>query len=289
MSNVGLPVGCESLGATIDELREAWALGIQGGHRSNHRDGDNAPLRIGLMVAHGAHVHRLAASVRLLVENGLAFESVALVREAYETAITTSWIGQNPIASRAMVNDYVNKRRVLRDEFASTANRVFKDGAAGVVVEDHLVRPTVQDQRAKRLQTLCGDFEPAGNDLYAVYRWLSSYSHPGVKVADRYLDPETSPKGPVLLRARYDEGPSAELLLHMTAMTMVWAGSAVNFLARDQARRDWLRGVARRLGGPAILELNAKAKQRIDSELRQGKQASRKRTTSAVTEPTANQ
>lgn len=267
MANKGQLTDRATLETVIDDLREGWARSSAGVHRSNHRDGHNDPVRIALILAHTAHVHRLAAAVRMLVDGGLAFEAVALVREAYETAITVCWVAHNPVASQAMVNDYVNKRRVLRDEFAATANGILRDGAAGLKVEHDLVHLTDHDQQAKRFKTLCGDFEPKGNDLYAIYRWLSAYSHPGVKVADRYFSPEGDARTPMTFRAREDEGPPVELLLRMTAISMVWSGSSLNFLERDNKRRDQLRRVARELDCAPYLKLTGAAIQRIEREL----------------------
>lgn len=136
------PLDRASLEGIVDNLRDQRGLSIAGGHKADHRDGANGRVRIALIVAHTAHIHRLGAAVRLLIDQGLTFESVALVREAYETAITVSWVAHNPIAAQAFVNDYVNKRRVLRDEFASSASsaqrraRVLIRGRPSLLVVD---------------------------------------------------------------------------------------------------------------------------------------------------------
>lgn len=269
------PYTSEELLDLISEIVAEWDQHKVSSRVSAHRDGVNVSSRVASILGLAEHVRHLGVSVALLHKNDMAFESSPLVRQAYECAVTVQWLGHNPLGPAAMAVEYQRKRTNLKSTLESSASLVFRQGADGMKVDVPPVSGEPHKDRARNFKRLCDDFEPSGNDLYVLYSLLSDPSHASFEAIERYV--AVNEDESLAIGLRPEHGLSPELLLWITARSMIWSGMAVYYLDRQTEWRNVLRRFAKRIGTAAQLQFTQEAKFNADRTLarlrREGKES----------------
>ena len=271
------PLSSDDLLSALDDLDSSW-LERKGGTRElRHRDGYTGAGRIAIIGGFNEHIHQLARAITQLHRNDLAFESSALVRAAFECAVTAQWVGHNPLAPSALATEYTRMRRATKATMERSATQVFAEGARGIVVESPPPLGATLKDRAQNFERLCGDFAPEGNDLYLLYRILSEPSHASFAVIDHNVEVDPSTGGLTLLR-QPGHGISPEFLLWIAASSVIWSDTAMYYLERDIARRNELRASAHKVKTVPELTMTREAVFAADRALAKAKSARKMRT-----------
>ena len=155
----------DELMALADQLIATWNARVDFSVRI--RD-DSTLTRVGVGYGLTAHVHRLAAVIVRLLDEGLVLEAVPLVRTAYETALTAVWSVQIQDGPTALAKKHVRQRKA----FIQTLNRSasLKRFAEKIIAEP----PIEQDSAvsAESFEAICNDLTPGGADAYAHFRFF---------------------------------------------------------------------------------------------------------------------
>ena len=270
------PLSSDDLLKVLDDLDSSW-LERKGGRRDlKHRDGFTGAERVAIIGGFNEHVHQLARAITQLHRNDLAFESFALVRSAFECAVTAQWVGHNPLAPSALATEYTRMRQVTKATMAKSATKVFAEGARGIVVDSPPPLGATLKDRARNFERLCGDFAPEGNDLYLLYRILSEPSHASFAILDHNVEVDPSTGDLTLLRQR-GQGMPPGFLLWMSASSVIWSDMAMNYLERDKARRNELRAFAHKVNTVSELTMTPKAVFAADRAIAKAKSARKTR------------
>lgn len=232
--------------------------------------------KVGTVYALAAHTHRLGHAVLELHRAGFTIETIPLIRAAYETALTASWITQVPDALTAYLNRNHTQQKALRDTIQKAGWATGKEMIPADELDPYLVSKPSKEG-ASYVNKLCNDFT-GGNGMYSLYRGLSWMTHPTAAVTDMYLEMREGSDIPVLhTTARADpEGPSTVTWLHALCSSLVWSARALNLIDDQRAAtrdRQRLRDAAKTLHIGEFLRVTEDAKFR-------GEQAERRRTCS---------
>lgn len=203
------------------------------------------------------HCLRLGIVALDLHERDLQLEAMPTVRTLYEIAITTQWLAQSREAINAWFNEDVRMRRALSKTLAESASAVFREGADKVAHIDAAKLDTIAKAQGQYFEQRCRALRPGGAHAYALYRAMSWYCHPTAGLTDHYAHEADSPVGLVLLREPDQIGHNS--WLYVAVASLVWSGRAVDIMRADSPHRDYLRGVARRLGTSDVLHLTDEA------------------------------
>jgi hypothetical protein len=169
----------EELVATIQGLLATW----ESAEQSVRLDRDQIG-RLASSVSLGMHAHRVAAAVMACYRAGLWVEAIPLARSCYETALRCQWLRAIEDADLSLFAEH--------DRQAIDLLRSMVDGRWITDSEDISEIARREAERATRSDAsgspsvfqMCMDLREAGHSAYALYRALSSYSHPGVTVVD---------------------------------------------------------------------------------------------------------
>ncbi|GGS28290.1 hypothetical protein [Actinokineospora fastidiosa] len=195
-----------------------------------------------------AHAHRLASAVLVLRSTKLFLESIPLTREAFQFALTAHWLTVWPSAVDGFIAESERQHNL-------TLSSVIKAGWEALAEREEAPAKTKDftAQSARNFHQLCNDLTPAGQEAYAMYRILSSYTHPGYRVIDQYLAGEPIRGHTYPVKFTQDD---ARPWLFITCCCVIWAARAVDRLTLRQERRGELRSAAKRLGIKAELQLS---------------------------------
>jgi len=266
------PLSSHDLLSVLDDLDSSWVERKGGTRDLQHRDGYTGAERVAIICGFNEHIHQLARAITQLHRNDLEFESFALVRAAYECAVTAQWVGHNPLAPSALATEYSRMRQATKETMARSATQVFAKGAPGIVVQSPPPLGATLKDRARNFEQLCRDFAPQGNDLYLLYRILSEPSHASFAVIDHNIEVEPSTHALTLLR-QPEQGLPPAFLLWMSASSVIWSDMAMYYFERDKERRDELRALARKVNTVPELTMTPKAKFAADRAMAKAKSA----------------
>ena len=122
---------------------------------------------------------------------------------------------------------------------------------------------------------MCLDLEPAGADAYIYYSLLSEYSHASLQVTDHYvMESKPGSESPASLLPGPSQ-PDAWMAAGFVVRSMVWAGSAFDYLVGGNPRRKELSQFAARLGVLPMLRLKPEVAQRQFAARQSAKEAMR--------------
>lgn len=204
------------------------------------------------------HTLRLGRVVLDLYEQGLRLEAMPLVRVAFESAITASWMADSREATHAFHNEEFRQRRNLANTMARSANEVFVEGAKEFKYLDAEDLETAANPQARNFERLCESLV-GGRSAYGIYRAMSAYTHPSVMLADHYVVAHENSEVKVRLRNE-PEQIDHDSWLYLTVASMMWAARALDVMQEDSPNRSYLRGVARRLKSRDVLRLTDEAR-----------------------------
>lgn len=246
----------EGLTGVIRGLLDGWAIeseSVDLGQRDRRPD----PARFVAVHSLAAHVHRLADAALILMEADRPLEAMPLVRLAFESAITAMWLAQNEEGGRALVNEFSRQQRATRQSLSKSKNPAFAAQELDLSYVDAPDLHSYSSAQARAFQQMCEDFN-GGADLYIYYRLMSAFSHPGLRVIEEYILPSDEGddvKG-LLNVSRFS--PSA-MWLFFIAASVVWAGTAFDYIDVARRRRSQLRQAAKAIGVTRDLHLTSAA------------------------------
>lgn len=246
----------EGLKAVIRDLLDGWSTeagSVDLGQRNRRPD----PGRFVAIHSLAAHVHRLGGAALMLSDAERPLEAMPLVRLAFESAITAMWLAQNEEGGRAFVNEFGRQQRAMRQALLKSSNPTFASGGNDLPYVDASDLHSNSDVQARAFQQMCEDFN-GGTDLYIYYRLMSSYSHPGVRLVEEYIVP-TDDGDDVKGLLNVPRFSPNGMWLFMLAASLIWAGTAFDYIEVTRKRRSELRTAARTIGVVRDLQLTPTA------------------------------
>lgn len=222
-------------------------------HQGNHAF---VPCVYGL----GMHAVQSGQAMIEMHESGRQLLSLPLARLSLESAINALWLVQTGEGLMGFVNEGTRQRNNVFIEMAKSANEIFREGAAAHGAEEAYPQ-SFTDAAARNFQQMTEALQ-GGHDAYLLYRMLSQYSHPGLRLVDEYLlENEESESGVTLIttpdKFAADDDPA---FLFITVVAMMWGARALDHLQMDHRHRSRLRAIAKTLTAPETLNLTAKAR-----------------------------
>lgn len=214
----------------------------------------------------------MADAACVLLKMGRVFESIPLVRSTFESAITAHWLLRVD-GTVDLLRQSRRQRQAMRDTFLQVHPDVHFETDDPHVDENLL--PGLSGEQARRFDLRCEDLRPGGTSLYMHYRMLSSSTHASHYVIDQYLELPDGRDVPTLRKQPRANvgGDEGAVEYYQLAISLVWAGRAVNVLQADQERRSLLQRAARELHCPLDLKASPSAWLREHSQQRPPKPA----------------
>ncbi|MEI5583954.1 MULTISPECIES: DUF5677 domain-containing protein [unclassified Agromyces] len=247
----------------LDELLHAWEAEGHPTEMSQPRARSGKPImkadvaRMLSVVGLARHVHETARAIRALIDGDHRNAAVPLVRQAYECALTATWLVQSEDHDgvKAFMHEYARQQFNLQSTLKRAIISTFRDGA-GDVADTNLEDHDGSTDNARHFQLICEDLAPGGTDAYIYYRVLSSISHAGVRVVDLYFSPPEPGEMLPLPRSTPNTALSDDLLLFLTDACMVWSGRAVTYISKNDFYRSSLRRAAKKLDITSEIQLS---------------------------------
>lgn len=250
------PEHIADLRATLDELLLRWE---QGPSTTTTRRGVRVtPARVKFIGTLAAHAHRLGRAVALLTDAGMHVETAPTVRSVYEHGLTLQWlITYGEDAMWAALNEALRQRRAVGLDLEKLVEAGGLESVRPVVAA--LLNappgdPSGADAQARAVKAMCDDIV-RGDEFYFTYRTLSGFTHPGITVANQYVD---SAEPPTIAIEPHPIGFPA-LWLYTTCCAVIWAARAVDILDGTHPNQGFLRAQARRLDIPDKVTLTDRA------------------------------
>lgn len=213
-----------------------------------------AALILGL-TAHTFETARLVQE--MATDRKLSATTMPLIRACLESSVTAMWVAQVDDAAEALGHVHSRQEELLFDQFRSTGDPTWAQLLASMEPRSYAFGPTNSNPQAKSFEARCKDLE-FGSTIYALYRVLSGWCHPSVRLADEYvidtqkLETEEGMNFGLLTRAKPVD--DQDTWLFIVAMSALWASRSFNFLTQDRAHRSALQRAARELGVPLHLK-----------------------------------
>lgn len=218
------------------------------------------PARFGSIYALAGHTNHLVEQAITHFESGQDLLAFPLLRLAFESSLTATWMALNDESWSALQNNEIRAREALKKTIGES--RQFADRLKDFPALDEKIPNVSSDAQARSFARLCEDLAPDGKTFYILYRVLSKQCHPTGFVIDRFIQVKDGGEIEALF-PRPTPGADASLWLFMSAMCLVDAARAVDFIDTTHSRRSELQAAARQVGIPRELSLTAEALQRI--------------------------
>ena len=197
-----------------------------------------------------AHTHSLAEGVLALRDAGCYIQTVPLIRQAIECAMTAAWLVLYDHAVLSLTYEGARQRREVFTKLVAQGVPEAADRRADAVkVLDEL--ESEGGGAGRSFEQRCMEIE-GGAAMYVTYRVASQYSHGGTSIADIYgvrvPRSATNTAGfEVTPRPLFD---AADDWFGILATMLVTAGLAWDSLEHHHRHRRSLRTAARRLSIP---------------------------------------
>lgn len=211
-----------------------------------------------LILGLSANTFETARLVQTLANSRkLSATTMPLVRAALESAVTAMWVAQVDDAAEALGHEHSRQEELMFDQFRSTGDPTWAQLLESMEPPSYSFGPTSSNPQARSFYSRCEDLE-FGSTIYALYRTLSGWCHPSVRLADQYIvgtkTLETEPGMNFGLLTRAKPFEDEDTWLFIVAMSALWASRSFNFLTQDRAHRSALQRAARELGVPLHLK-----------------------------------
>lgn len=231
----------------------------------------NIPLVYGL----AAHTHLLGHAVADLLEQGHSLQAQPLVRLMYECSLRAQWSALTPDSPQALSNELARLQRALSSELEQAGSQILREGAGTLPYEHAEQLETAAAAAAKNFKTMCSELA-VGSDAYIYYRLLSELAHPSIRMVDRWVKEDRSDERvSAVLRVEADQ-PASDMLSGFATYSLVWAGSAYDYLLAGHPRRQELEAFAERIGINAMLRLRPEVIQRRFAQQKAAKEERRR-------------
>ena len=222
-----------------------------------------------------AHTHLLGETVVDLVEAGKSLQALPLVRMMYECALTAQWAVLNVDAPHAVANEMTRLQRATSSDMAQAKNTILQEGAASLPYVDEEQLESAVDQAARHFRQLCVSLEPGGIESYVYYRLLSDFGHASIRVSDAWLRKPEKEGVVAVYRVQPDQSEDG-LAIGFCLWSLIWAGTALDYLTAGRPRRRELDEFARAAGIPAMLRLNPQVAQAAFAARKKAKEQRRR-------------
>jgi hypothetical protein len=220
---------------------------------------DKLRRRQGLTARARVHPHRLIAAYGLtaqaydvgqdaleLIRQGRQGGAAPLVRVTFECAVHGQWLVRVPEATDALIAEAHRQEVALATNMAKTARFLRHAPAVRAAAGPApAAAPTVS---ARQFEQICNQVDPDGT-LYVMYRTLSAGAHVGMPVIARWFEEIDVPP---YIAWRPDPGDltshRSEMLSGTLALSLLWAGAALDVMLRTRPLARKLNAVGGRLG-----------------------------------------
>lgn len=223
-----------------------------------------------------AHTHLLGETVADLVENGDVLQAMPLVRLMYECALTAQWAALTIDAPQAAANEMSRLQRATSLDLADAKTDILREGAGTMPYEDEEQLDSAVDRAARQFKALCTSLEPAGIEAYIYYRLLSDHAHASIRVTDMWLKTPPPDSNVSVIYRLSPEQPDGSAAIGFCLWSLIWAGSAIDYMTAGRPRRRELESFAGKAEIPAMLHLNPKVAQKAFGERKARKEQQRR-------------
>lgn len=260
--------------AIAREILASWGgRSLKKIHRERHAVVNEA--HIPMTYGFAAHAHLLGETAVDLVEQGKVLQAYPLVRLVYECALRAQWMALSKDAPEAISNEMARSQRAISLDLAKAGSAILRDGAGTLPYEDAEKLETTANEAARSFRQMCLELEPGGTDAYVYYRLLSEYSHASLQVTDCYvIESRSGAESPASLLAEVKQR-DRWMPAGFVVWSLIWAGSAFDYLVAGHPRRRELQVFAERTGVPAMLRLKPEVAQRRFAASKAAKDADR--------------
>lgn len=192
-----------------------------------------------------ARITRTSEAVALLYASDLGHESAPLVRSVMQHALALQWLTENGAASLAAVYEYGETHyKNLMD----SAEKVDWDLPPGLRTPEPATQKNTWVSELRNFEQMCSLYDDKG--IYAVFRILSSYSHPTYHSARAYYLHIEGEEARLSGRSTV----SSERYVIQCALSQIQAGLAISMVLQDDRLPEAVRSAAQRLGvSPELL------------------------------------
>jgi hypothetical protein len=236
--------------AIADELLAAYD------HQLRHRQQlttkkDVEPLR--MLMAYGlcAQAYDLGQDALRDIREVRYGAATPLVREVFECAVHAQLLVLVPDAHQAMFAEDHRLGLALAGSMAKAASFVKHEAATRQAAgQAPATQPSVS---TRSFEATCNRVDPAGS-LYIMYRVLSSESHAGVPIVERWFESIPDPPGIARRTEPRDLTPDhAEMLAGTLALSLMWAAAGLDVMLRTRPLVRTLNLVSAKLGHNGVL------------------------------------
>lgn len=225
-----------------DDLIMLWWEWVSAGtiNLRPRRDFPKTQRQAAVLITHTQHLFQLIKTIRPHLPTELPITLVPVAREALETGIWILWVDRFDDAAEVAINEAERNRKNLKSTIIESA--IFPDGVSLDIPEwTRLDSPSSGHVQSLKKMTEALKLP----ELYAFYRMFSQLSHPGIEVADQYVQmgKEQQPQ------FRDAAAPSHESVLATRILPLLLLKSAriVTYLTNDKEQRRQVRKISRRL------------------------------------------
>lgn len=243
-------VSIEASLARMERLRGSWkarpsALGIRALDGSTHRS-----LMITVLARHAITLNDAVAT---LAGERMFISAAPLVRGTLESAVTAAWMVVTRHSLEALAEEQARQRTALGRDATKLAHWIGlgEPGREPTEAEADLIERWQQfrSYAAKSFEQRCLAF-PSAPWLYADYRWLSQFVHPGTALLDVYVRQtgrSGPPKGNQVSLDPANFANSA-FVLELQVLALHLALTAADAVAEGSPSRDLLTDVGNEFG-----------------------------------------
>lgn len=254
-------------------LLGGWRRSIQGRVEFSQPGMRTNPGRFVAIRSLAAHTHTSTATVVALLRAGDTLSAMPVVRLAFECALRSMWLALTDDAGEAFYNEFGRGRKAVAKTLSEAESEILRDGASSVygaeVYRERLTSSS--DEQAAKFFMMCHDLV-GGADLYVYYRLMSEFCHPSLRIVEHYVEPnETFTDVGRLLVQPQPTDPF--IWAKMATQSLVWAGTAVDYIEVTRRRRSELREAARSLGMDRGFKLTPEAQQRVATAQQQARRS----------------
>lgn len=268
-------ITADEVADVIARLQELWDA--RADRSTEFAKRDRRPNLAQFVGIHGlaAHTYRVGGHALAMFDDGLELEAMPLVRVGYECGVTAQWLANAADGANAWVNEGERVRRATGLTLRQTASELMRATGDEFLARTTVPADTSSEAQARSFQQMCNDLTPGGPELYAYHRLMSRYCHASVHVVDEYLD--LTPDGDDVQALRIvAKAGETDTWRYFVALSMLWAGRAVDFIDTSRQHRSALRAQARRLTVTSELHLTPAAQARMARDERERRIAARR-------------
>ncbi|QNE20189.1 hypothetical protein F1D05_22610 [Kribbella qitaiheensis] len=208
---------------------------------------DVAPQRYVAAYDLAAHANDLAIDAIDLTKRKRFASATPLTRLIFECAMHCQWLVMNPTAHSSLLTDNeLHRERLTKTLRVSQSFKHLLEAEHIDVTEYEKVAP-------KNIRDVCEAVNDGDSSLYIIYRSLSSGSHSGIPLIERWIAEVLDPPG-LAFRVEPSTDPTQfNQLAGTIAISLLWTNSAFNCMTRAQPMQQLIDENSRELETKPLL------------------------------------